>query len=76
MAAGAQTLSPELEGFPWGSTLPAGLVAVVNDLHARQAEIVTLADLARYDTGTTAEDARAGFAPRMAASVARLGSVV
>lgn len=53
---GDTALHPALATFPWGSPLPQRLVQVVNDLHARGAEVVTVADLARTDTGTSPED--------------------
>ena len=46
-------LAPELVGFPLGGRLPETLIPVVNDLHARRAEVVTTDDLARYSTGLT-----------------------
>ena len=51
MAEHKPSLAPELVDFPWESTLPARLVSVVNDLHARGREVVTLDDLARRCSG-------------------------
>lgn len=57
VAEHAEALAPELADFPLGSALPSRLVPVVNDLHARGSEIVTLADLSRYDTEMSPQDA-------------------
>jgi len=57
MAEHAEALAPDLADFPLGSALPPRLVPVVNDLHARGSEVVTLADLSRYDTEMSPQDA-------------------
>ena len=56
MGEATDALIPELSDFPSKSRLPSRLVRVVNDLHARGVEIVTVPDLARYDTGTSPQD--------------------
>ena len=56
MAERVEALAPGLRDFPWGSAAPPRMVGVLNDLHARQAEIVTVDDLASHDTGLAAEE--------------------
>ena len=51
MAELAAALIPELANFPTESPLPSRLVPVVNALHARGSDVVTLADLAFHNTG-------------------------
>ena len=46
-----------LPDWPYCTSVPAPLRAVVNDLYERQAVVVTLADLAAYDTGRAPERA-------------------
>ncbi len=49
-------VAPGLRDFPWRWPLPPRFVPVVNDLHTRGSEVVTVADLAQYDTGASPED--------------------
>ena len=55
MSDATDALASDLVDFPARSALPARLVPVVNDLYALGAEVVTVADLARFDTGTPPE---------------------
>lgn len=49
MDSGSAVLAPELAAFPGACRPTERLIPVLNDLHARQAEVVTTADLGSYN---------------------------